>query len=69
MSTEVEKVLSNLLSLSAEDRIWVGERLLQSVDEPESPEFVDMINRRIAEFEASGHPGIPFEEVFPEEKP
>jgi putative addiction module component (TIGR02574 family) len=67
---DVEHRLNELMALPPEQRLLLGERLIESVPTFGSPEIEQAwsaeISRRVAEIEDGTEPGIPAENVFRE---
>ncbi|MCE9565378.1 MAG: addiction module protein [Planctomycetes bacterium] len=66
MSEAAEKLKPMLAALNADERAEVIEYLtsLEDDDGEWDPEFIDEINRRVADYEAGKTVGIPHEEVM-----
>jgi len=68
MGTKLDKLITEALELSIEDRARLAARLLLSLDEPSESEverlWLEEAERRINEFREGRVLGIPADEVF-----
>ncbi|HEV3386727.1 MAG TPA: addiction module protein [Gemmata sp.] len=66
MSEVAEKIKSELLALSEEERIEIANFLYETISTQEDDELEAELDRRRAEHESGKDPGIPAEEFFRE---
>jgi len=68
MSTQLERLALELLGLPASSRALLAKKLIESLDESESPDpealWIEVAQRRAAELAEGKVQGIPAEEVF-----
>jgi hypothetical protein len=68
MSTDLGEIALELLGLPAKSRAVLAHKLIESLEEEESPdaanEWIEVAKRRAKELDDGTEPGIPAEEVF-----
>ena len=68
MSTQLERLAVELLGLPASSRALLAKKLIESLDETETPDaealWIEVAKRRAKELEEGTVQGIPAEEVF-----
>ena len=68
MAIDIQATTASLLELSPEDRLEIGERLIESVgcfvDDDVAASWSPTIERRVAELKAGVVRGVPADEVF-----
>jgi putative addiction module component (TIGR02574 family) len=68
MSTQLERLAVELLGLPASSRALLAKKLIESLDETETPDsealWIEVAKRRAKELEDGVVQGIPAEEVF-----
>jgi hypothetical protein len=68
MSTQLERLAVELLGLPASSRALLAKKLIESLDETETPDaealWMEVAQRRAKELEEGVVQGIPAEEVF-----
>lgn len=63
LSPEIDAALQKMLELPEEQRLYLSDRLTESVAEMDA-ELAANVSRRIAELEAGSVQGIPAEQVY-----
>ena len=68
MSTDLGEIALELLGLPAKSRAVLSHKLIESLEEEESPDasnqWIEVAKRRAKELDDGTEPGIPAEEVF-----
>ena len=68
MSTDLGELALELLGLPAKSRAVLAQKLIESLEEEESPDaakqWIEVAKRRAKELDDGTQPGIPAEEVF-----
>ncbi len=68
MSTDLGEIALELLGLPAKSRAVLAHKLIESLEEEDSPDttnqWIEVAKRRAKELDGGTEPGIPAEEVF-----
>ncbi|MGO8745476.1 MAG: addiction module protein [Thermoguttaceae bacterium] len=68
MSTDLGQIALELLGLPAKSRAMLAHKLIESLEEEDSPDttnlWIEAAKRRAKELDGGTEPGIPAEEVF-----
>jgi hypothetical protein len=68
MSTDLGEIALELLGLPAKSRAVLAQKLIESLEEEDSPDavkqWIEIAKRRAKEMDDGTEPGVPAEEVF-----